>query len=106
MNTFLHIEHLCHGAVVLAELRQEAGGDGQQIAARQSFDLARVSEGGAHHHGAVAELLVVVVNLCHAHHACEKGRRALCLRLMGTSGENDLDFLQQTKNKICNHQAG
>lgn len=69
-NTFLHIEHLCHGAVVLAEIRQQAGGDGQQIAARQGFDLARVPEGGAHHHGAVAELLVVVVNLCHAHHAC------------------------------------
>lgn len=74
VNTFLHIEHLCHGAVVLAELCQQAGGDGQQIAARQSFDLARVSEGGAHHHGGVAELLVVVVNLCHAHHACGKGR--------------------------------
>lgn len=75
VNTFLRIEHLCHDAVVLAELRQQAGGDGQQIAACQGLDLASVSEGGAHHHGAVAKLFVVVVNLCHAHHTCGWGRR-------------------------------
>lgn len=69
-NTFLRIEHLCDCAVVLAELREQAGGDGQQITACQSLDLASVSEGGAHHHGAVAKLFVVVVNLCHAHHTC------------------------------------
>ncbi len=68
ISTFLHIEHLCDGAVVLAELCEQPRGDGEQIAACQGFHLTRVSEGGAHHHGAVAKLLVVVVNLCHTQH--------------------------------------
>lgn len=80
VSTFLHVEHFCDGAVVLAELRQQAGRDGQQIAACQSLDLARVSEGGAHHHGAVAKLFIVVVNLCHAHHTCRG-------KMVGTSSQ-------------------
>lgn len=74
-STFLHIEHLCDGAMVLAELRQQAGGDGEQIAARQSFHLTRVSEGSAHHYGAVAILLVVVVNLGHTQHTYREEER-------------------------------
>lgn len=74
-STFLHIEHLCDGAMVLAELPQQAWGNGEQIAARQSFHLTRVSEGSAHHYGAVAILLVVVVNLGHTQHTYREEER-------------------------------
>ena len=67
-STCLHVEHLCDGAVILHELCQEPGGDGEQVASRQGFDLIRVPEGGAHDHGAVTKLLVVVVNLGHTQH--------------------------------------
>lgn len=67
-RTFLHVEHLCDGAVVLAELCEQPGGDGEQIAACQGFHLSCVPKGGAHHHGAVVKLLVVVVNLGHTQH--------------------------------------
>lgn len=61
--------------MVLAELCQQAGGDGEQIAACQSFHLTRVSEGRAHHYGAVTILLVVVVNLGHTEHTYREEER-------------------------------
>ncbi len=67
-STFLHTEHRCDGAVVLAELCQQAGGDGEQVTSCQCFHLTGVPEGGAHHHSLVAILLVVVENIGHAQH--------------------------------------
>lgn len=73
VGTFFHVQHLCNGAVILAELCQQPRGDGEQVTACQGFYLPRVSEGGAHHHRAIAKLLVVVVNLGHTQHTL--GRR-------------------------------
>lgn len=80
IGTFLLIQHLHHGAVVLAELRQQTGRDGEQVTARQGLHLTRVPEGGAHHHGTVAKLLVVVVNLGHAQHTLKKEKQKTLLK--------------------------
>lgn len=69
-RTVLHTEQRLDGAIVLAELSQQAGGDGEQVAARQGLHLPGVPEGGTHHHRAIAKLLVVVEDLGHADHAC------------------------------------
>lgn len=63
--TFLCGERLRDNTVVLAELCQQPRGDCEQVTAGQGFYLSRVSEGGTHHHGVVAKLLVIVVNLGH-----------------------------------------
>lgn len=80
IGTFLHSQRLYHGAVVLAEFWQQTGRDGEQVTACQGLHLTRVPEGGAHHHGAVTKLLVVVVDLGHAQHTLRKRRRKRCLK--------------------------
>ena len=44
------------------ELAEELGSDGEEVAAGEFDDLADVAEAGAHDHGLVAEILVVVVD--------------------------------------------
>lgn len=85
-RTFLHIQCLHHGAVVLAELWQQTGRDGEQVTACQGLHLTRVPEGGTHHHGAVAKLLVVVVNLGHTQHTLIRRSRGYCLKALNTEG--------------------
>ncbi|MNM93787.1 hypothetical protein D3C81_1061710 [compost metagenome] len=48
---------------------QQFRADGQAVAAGQLFDLADIAEAGAHHHGAVAVGLVVVVDTSDRLHA-------------------------------------
>lgn len=68
MLTSLWREGTLDCAVVLAELAQQPRRDGEQITAGQRFHFPCVPEGGAHHHSAVVELLIVVVDLGHPLH--------------------------------------
>lgn len=115
-NTFCDIERHRDGAVVLAEFCQQPGWNGEQIAACQGFNLTRVSEGGAHHHRAVAKLLVVVVNLGHTHHTwgqLTKRRSALNTELVCNCGAPEhfyphlnADFQKQNVSKCSGNRFG
>lgn len=56
-------EDLGDGLVGRLELLEELGGDGEEVAAGESGDLASVAERGTHDNGLVAVLLVVGVDV-------------------------------------------
>ncbi len=58
-----------HGAFSLAQLFQQGRANGQTVAACQLQDLAGIAEAGAHDHGRVVVLLVVVVDGGNGDHA-------------------------------------
>ncbi|MOA25920.1 hypothetical protein D3C78_1466760 [compost metagenome] len=55
--------------LVVGQLLQQLGADGQAVAAGERLDLAEVAEARAHHHGPVAVGLVVAVDARDGLHA-------------------------------------
>ena len=64
------------------------GRNSQQVAARKFRNLADIAEARAHHFGLIAELLVIVVNRAHGHHAGVFGRRIVAARVFLVPVEN------------------
>ena len=67
------------GSLLLLDLFQKSGRDGQEVATSQFGDLVDVSERSTHDNGIVSVLLVVVVDLCDGH---DTGIFMRCIRFL------------------------